>query len=220
MLLNRESVYGRRIMQGVMSYVRPSRTWKISIGRLSLKDVCKIVAIKPDGIIAEVFSRPAAKILDDSGIPYVDVSDVVVNYSGALVCSDNNKVGQFAAEHFLERGFTNFAYFGGKKTNFTKLRETGFAKTLRDRRLDYSIFTKRLNLDFYGSNIIGESSKPFYQWLKELPKPVAIFACNDAFALIANETCRQLGLHVPDTDILARIGSPCGDHWHLSHIQF
>ena len=198
LLLNRESVYGRRVMQGVMSYVRPSLTWKVSIGRLSFKDVHKIVSLKPDGIIAEVFSPRAAEILDDSGIPYVDVSDVVKQCSGTLVCADNSKIGQIAAEHFLERGFTNFAYFGGKKNHFAKLRESGFAKTLHDRGLNYSVFTKRLNLDFYGSNVIGESSEPFHQWLETLPKPVAIFACNDAFALIANETCRQLGHHVPD----------------------
>ena len=198
LLLNRESVYGRGVMQGVMSYVRPSRTWKVSIGRLSLKDVNKLVSLKPNGIIAEVFNPKVAKILDDSGISYVDVSDVVERCSGPLVCADNSKIGQIAAEHFLERGFTNFAYFGGKKTHFTKLREAGFSKVLRDRGQSYSVFSKRMSLDFYGSNVIGESSEAFHQWLKELPKPVAIFACNDAFALIINETCRQLGLHVPD----------------------
>ena len=154
LLLNRESVYGRGVMQGVMSYVRPSRTWKVSIGRLSLKDVNKLVSLKPNGIIAEVFNPNVAKILDDSGIYYVDVSDVVERCSGTLICADNSKIGQIAAEHFLERGFSNFAYFGGKKTHFTKLREAGFSKVLRDRGQSYSVFSKRLSLDFYGSNVM------------------------------------------------------------------
>ena len=198
LLVNRESVYGRGIMQGVMSYVRPARTWKISIGRLSLKDVHKIVSLKPDGIIAEVFSHTVAKILDASDTPYIDVSEVVNNDSVAKVCADNRKIGQIAAEHFLERGFINFAYFGGNRAHFANLREAGFAQVLQECEKDYSAFKKRLNLDFYGSNVLGESSEPFHQWLISLPKPVAIFACNDAFALIVNETCRQLRLHVPD----------------------
>ena len=198
LLLNRESVYGRKVMQGVMSYVRPMRKWKISIGRLSLKDINKIISVKPDGIISEVFSPSVAKVLDDSGIPYIDVSQVVDNKSATMVCSDNKKVGQMAAEHFLERGFTNFAYIGGKTAYFAKLREAGFAEVLHKCGQNYSTFTKKLNLNFYGSNVLGESSKSLHHWLKSLPKPVAIFACNDAFALIINETCRQLDIHVPD----------------------
>jgi LacI family transcriptional regulator len=201
LLLNREYVYGRKIMQGIMSYVRPFHTWKISMGRLTVRDVRKIVSLKPDGIIAEVFSPQVAKILEASGIPYIDVSDVVDGLSAPKVCVDNLKVGQLAAEHFVGRGYIYYAYLGGKN-RFAKLRETGFAETLKKYGRTYSRFTKKLNLDFYGSNVLGESPVDFYRWLESLPKPVAIFACNDAFALIINEACRHLNIQVPDSVVI------------------
>ena len=198
LLLNRESVYGRGIMRGFMANVRPSRKWKISIGRLSIHDANKLISLKPDGIIAEVSSPRVAALLDASGIPYIDIAEVVKNISVPRVYSDNHKVGQMAAEHFMERGFTNFAYFGGKTAYFSQLREVGFANVLHEHGRDYSRFMKTIKLDFYGSNILGESSESFHKWLMSLPKPVAIFTCNDAYALIVNETCRELGIHVPD----------------------
>ncbi|MEN8128480.1 MAG: DNA-binding transcriptional regulator [Planctomycetota bacterium] len=197
LLVNRESVYGQGIIRGVMSYVRPSKTWKVSIGRLSLKDIHKMVALKPDGMIAEVFSPRAAGILTDAGIPCIDVANVVGSSAIPKVCADSREVGRLAAAHFLERGFSNFAYIGGKTANFAKLRQCGFAERLREHGHECAVFFKKLDLDFYGSNVLGEGSKPLHQWLLSLSKPVAVFACNDAFALIVNETCRQLGLHVP-----------------------
>ncbi len=198
LLLNRESAYGREVMRGVMSYIRPTRTWKVSIGRLDMRNAQKLISLKPDGIIAEVFSLHLEKILNESSIPYLDVSESVSTITDRKVCADNRKIGQLAAKHFLERGFTNFAYFGGKNIHFAKLREVGFAETLHECGLNYSVFRKRLRLDFYGSNVLGEISTRFYQWLRSLPKPAAIFTCNDAYALIVNESCRQLGFHVPD----------------------
>jgi LacI family transcriptional regulator len=197
LLLNREYVYGRKIMQGIMSYVRPSKRWKISIGRLTLRDVRKLVSLKPDGIIAEVFSPEVASVLNKSGIPYVDVSEIVCDLSAPSVCTDNVQIGKMAAAHLIERGYINFAYLGGNNC-FARLRENGFAQTLTECGLTYSGFTKKLNLDFYGSNVLGETPRAFHEWLQALPKPVAVFACNDAFALIVNEACRQLDIHVPD----------------------
>lgn len=36
------------------------------------------------------------------------------------------------------------------------------------------------------------------QWLQSLPKPVALFACDDAFALFVSETCKVEGIPIPE----------------------
>lgn len=36
------------------------------------------------------------------------------------------------------------------------------------------------------------------QWLQELPKPVALFCCDDAHALFISETCRMNNIHIPE----------------------
>ena len=36
------------------------------------------------------------------------------------------------------------------------------------------------------------------QWLQQLPKPVALFCCDDAHALFISETCRMNNIHIPE----------------------
>lgn len=36
------------------------------------------------------------------------------------------------------------------------------------------------------------------QWLQELPKPVALFCCDDAHALFISETCRMTNIPIPE----------------------
>ena len=38
----------------------------------------------------------------------------------------------------------------------------------------------------------------FAAWLKQLPKPCAVFAANDRFAMTTSDHCRTIGIHVPD----------------------
>ena len=36
------------------------------------------------------------------------------------------------------------------------------------------------------------------RWAKDLPKPVALFVCDDAYALFLTETCKMENIHIPD----------------------
>jgi LacI family transcriptional regulator len=54
----------------------------------------------------------------------------------------------------------------------------------------------------------------FWNWLKAAPKPLGLFAVDDSLAVEATQTCRGLGLHVPDE--IAILGAD--DNALLCHI--
>ena len=71
---------------------------------------------------------------------------------------------------------------------------------------------------------VGEDNREMtVEWLMNLPKPIAVFCCDDAHALFLTETCKISGIRVPedvailgvdDDDLLCHISDPT-----LSSIQ-
>jgi len=114
-LLDNEAEYGRQVIRGIMKYVRPAKTWIIHTGQLNIKTIREITRLNCSGIIVQVASSRMLHSLQDLHIPFVDVAGAIQNSTMHQVCMDNVKVGQLAAEHFLEKGFKYFAFMGGGK---------------------------------------------------------------------------------------------------------
>ena len=51
---------------------------------------------------------------------------------------------------------------------------------------------------FYCSH---DTNNPLCQWLQQLPKPVALFCCDDAHALFISETCKMTNISVPEKSV-------------------
>jgi LacI family transcriptional regulator len=63
----------------------------------------------------------------------------------------------------------------------------------------------------------GDDREKIMEWLVSLPKPVALFCCDDAHALFVAETCKVLGIRIPEDiavmgvdndDLLCNISDP------------
>lgn len=199
LFVNRTGGYSRGVIRGIMTYVRPAKTWIIDIGQLRLPLIKKSIASHPCGIIAQVVSEKMHQFLEETGIPYIDVSCTIEDSSMFGVYPDNMAVGKMAAEHFLERGFSKFGFLGAQGYHFSTLRESGYQQTLQENGYSSDIFRIKM-LAFYETDVIGKREAQLSNWLKELPLPVAIFGCNDGLALKVIESCRQIGLNVP-TDV-------------------
>jgi LacI family transcriptional regulator len=198
-VIDREAEYGRGVIRGIMKYARPAKTWIVNIARLSIKTAMGMLRTNPSVIIVQVINKSMLRVLNETGIPYIDIAGVVNTNFTHQVCMDNVKVGKMAAEHFIEKGFKNFAYLGGLKTEFAILREKGYRQTLLERgHKDYNSFYMKMEPTSYPSNSLGEKKSALCRWLQSLPIPTAIFACNDGFAIQVSESCQQVGLGVPE----------------------
>lgn len=95
-----------------------------------------------------------------------------------------------AAQFFAKRMFRNFAYFGVKDVVWSDERCEGYRQEVK--RTGGSFFC------FESDKQEDEIRMEVSDWLGQLPKPVALFCCDDAHALFISETCKISNIHIPE----------------------
>jgi LacI family transcriptional regulator len=127
----------------------------------------------------------------------------VVNVCGVLpdlpfprVGIDDHAVGAAAAAHFLERGFRHFAFVGHTDHAYSTRRERGFAESLRMAGHSPACFREAGRFDPRGR--VWALDPRLSRWVRALPKPVGLFACNDVWGCQLSEACRQSEVAVPE----------------------
>jgi LacI family transcriptional regulator len=129
--------------------------------------------------------------------------------------TDDREIARLATNHFLERGFRHFAYCGDDRFNWSRWRGDHFCKLLETAGHRCHIFVPlRQQSD--------TQIRAMEDWLRQLPKPVGVFACYDIRGQQVLDACRNAGLAVPDEiavlgvdndELLCELASP-----HLSSV--
>lgn len=136
-----------------------------------------------------------ARKLRDNGIPVVDFSIAHPEIRLPRVIGDHAAIGALAADHFSERNFHNTAFFSTNYSHVHALRYGGFCRGL-GHRVPRWIWREHVAPSRF------DDWKRFIAWLSRLlqdaPKPLAVFAYNDADASRVLNACLQTGLSVPE----------------------
>lgn len=217
LLIETSNRYGRDLLYGVRDWMHEGDRWAVRFteqARLAplptwLRDW------DGDGIIARVDSPQSAAVLRRTRLPVVDVSAERFASEFPRVSIDNAAVARLAAEHFVHKGFTRYAYCGDGRFLWSRERGAEFARRVAE--------TGQRCADFAGA--AGGKRQPgsdaelqaIARWLAALPKPVGVFACYDGRAQQVLEACQQLALAVPDEvavlgvdndELLCELGNP------------
>lgn len=123
-------------------------------------------------------------------VPGVTVSNRLPPVGIPLVTSDDERIGQLAARHLLDCGFRHFAFCGMAGHRYSIQRGGGFCRTVRAAGYDCAVFGHEPE--------VADGRWLLSGWLKSLPQPVGIMACNDIRATHLSDECEELGLEVPD----------------------
>lgn len=111
------------------------------------------------------------------------------------VRSDSVAIGKVAAEHLLNRGFRKFAYCGYYGLCWSEERGANFAKRTVEAGFETHFFkSPRSRIKRLWEN----EQTIMIDWLKSLPKPSGIMACNDDRGQNVLEACKIAELNVPD----------------------
>jgi LacI family transcriptional regulator len=149
-----------------------------------------------DGIIAAINTPAEAACVDSLKIPMVNISGTLKKSPIPRVSLDNNLVGKLAAEHLMERGFREFAFFGLRNVAYSAAREGAF-----NSRLDAAGYVSSSLLMPPTYRGIGvhwrEQQRRLMKWLAALSTPIGLFAVTDYRARQVLDACRQIGLRVP-----------------------
>jgi LacI family transcriptional regulator len=149
-----------------------------------------------DGIIAALNTPAEATCAKSLSLPVVNISGTLPKSPVPRVIVDSRVVGELAAEHLIERGFQEFAYYGLRSVAYSVVRQEGFEARLAQARLRS---TSLLMPPTYRARSMEwrDQQRKLVQWLGRLSKPVGLFAVTDYRARQALDACRQVGLRVP-----------------------
>jgi LacI family transcriptional regulator len=92
-----------------------------------------------------------------------------------------------AADYFLKRGFTNFAYCGISETNWSATRKSKFIESIVEAGFD----NKNIYCKEFPRKLTPATLNKVESWLRELPKPTALLADNDEFAKKIIDICNR-----------------------------
>lgn len=149
-----------------------------------------------DGIIADAYTRKRTIQLKETGLPIVDLSGEVADDPAFIsVDIDIDKTAAMAAETFLRRRFTSFAYLGYLGRRYSDHMGDAFAAALKKAGHDCIRFDTDITINAGKSE--KTNKKRLKKWVATLPAHTAVFCFNDVFADILRQSCVDLGRSIP-----------------------
>ncbi len=205
LLIESSRAYGRGCIRGVGAYVRTHATWRVLHVERSLGEALpkSVEHWQADGVIARMENDRIAKAIARWQVPTVDLRGVYRLPGGALMDTDPAECSRLALGHFLERGFRSLAYCGYRGVTFSDHRGDAFVTQAAAQGLTVHVYRtpgpERDIDDVIAREVRGElSDRRVVNWLRSLPKPVGVFACNDVRGRQVLAACDEAGLAVPD----------------------
>lgn len=190
--------WSRAIAQGIFRTMRAATGWQPHLlpdaGALQ-RFVANDNGASWVGIIGQFYPphRDLLARLDELGIATVNVSGWQPPKSTLWIHNDDGMCGEMAAAFFADRGFRHFAFMGVPGYRFSDQRMAGFQNEVQRRSLSMPI-----DLTPPQGKLAGDIQHTVRK-LIELPKPCALFACNDQRAKHCLSAAELAGLSIPDT---------------------
>lgn len=187
--------FGRGLLYGIARYSRLHGPWRVYRRSAGLdSSLPEWRDLKIDGAIVRDVTM--ATNLAASGLPLIFAQHTRESYAPfPAIITDSGAIGSLAAEHFLDRGFEHFAFCGLDEFIWSRLRGHHFSERVEQSGFQVNLYRRpkgRAKRAWKSEqNLIAE-------WLRSLPKPVALMCCNDDRALQVIEACKLADLYVPD----------------------
>lgn len=215
LLMETSRAYGRSILRGIAHYCGTHSPWIFyrsapfywgsTSKRRSLKALLKLDV---DGVILrEQRNREQTEKLLSLGIPAI-VAPYTEPFSGLPnILTDDMTIGSIAAEHLLYRGFKHFAYCGfGQMYYWSRQRGVSFGQRVAEGGFEthyYEYEQPRTK----APHPWEKEQAILIDWLKCLPKPVGLMACNDDRSQDVLEACKIARFAVPEQVAIVGMGN-------------
>lgn len=195
LLIETSREFGRQLLIGIARYSRINGPWSFYKEQTGLKSsIPRLTSWKPDGIIMRN-SMIKQELLNLKIPTILALHDASIPKNLPIIKTDSHAIAKMASEHLIEKGFKNLAYCGFDIFEWSNVRKFSFSKYNNEA----GIYTHTYNLSKKIKKDDWESEQQHViEWIKSLPKPVAIMACNDDRGQHILEVCKLIGLKVPD----------------------
>lgn len=196
LLIDYSSDYDRRLLRGLVRYSQEHGPWMFYRLPFYFIEMHGIEGVlewtrkwRPDAIIGKLESN-TIDFQKELNVPVVLLNFHWRSTRYSNLTGDYHNEGRIAAEFFKEKLYNEFAYFGFKDVVWSEERLEGFEREVRRCGGNFrSFMTPTVN---------DEMRHELAQWLRQLPKPVALFCCDDERALFVSETCKMSNISIPE----------------------
>ena len=198
LIIETSSIYGRRLLRGVIKFMRKSDDWSVFLEQRDLEadPPAWLNHWNGDGILSRATTVKLAEAVAAKGIPLVELTDRREDLGFAHVWSDDAEIGRMAAAHLVDRGFKHLAFCGFSHEAWSERRQAAFQE---------AVFERLGSSAVYNSTWLGKAARPWEEeqehlakWIDGLDKPVGIFACNDVRGQQILDTCFLSDIAVPE----------------------
>jgi LacI family transcriptional regulator len=196
LIVREDSFYIRGLLHGVTLFARPHAPWVFLMARPNPDGLKLARQWRPEGVITNTDTAALESGVLSLRCPSVNVGNVLFHPRIPWVATDDRLVGRMAADYFLDRGFQHFAFYGLNDARFSVERQASFALRLQEWGCELSSLTTAMSKSKPSTGMPARQA--LHRWLSKLPKPLAIFACNDSTGRELAEACHEQGLAVPE----------------------
>lgn len=200
LLLDFAEEYSKCLLKGISKYSAEHGHWSFCRMPLYYRETLGSKGIlnwaedwKAHGIIGQLYNE-MENDLYQSPIPVIaqDFKErfrFIPNITGQY-----RETGKLGAEYFLNKGYTQFAFYGFNNIVWSRERAEGFESAVNQAGFHVHYFehkkARSTDIWYYKSNSLSK-------WLKSLPKPIALMACDDNQGVHITEACKQNNIRVP-----------------------
>ena len=193
--------FAYKLLKGIVSYCENQEQWEIcrmppsykrNLGIRGVVDWAKNWGA--DAVIGQFDQDDDVSLFAKNGIVVV-AQDYIKRFSQIPnITADYYGTGRMAAEHFIEKGFKNYAFFGFRNVCWSDERYEGFKRTVEKAGYAETFHAYRMqdisHLWYYERGKLTD-------WLLSLPKPVAIMTCDDNQGSNLIDACNSIGIKMP-----------------------
>lgn len=185
-------------LKGVFRYAKEHH-WHLSAEMIYTAKVP--IGWQGDGIISFIgYRNDLADFILQSGLPAVEISFLRKDLPLPKVGGDDRRIGEVAAEHFLERGYRHYAWAPFSNNLSNAERYEGFCGALsRAGHVPHVLPPLDTVEDNSTQRDWAARRRQMVAELKRLPKPLAVFAYNDCIAADILYVCEDAEIPVPES---------------------
>lgn len=203
----------RDLICGIAAYARQHGPWEFYHQETQVLDEIPqwLRNWRGDGIMIRIESQKLFDQIRKLNVPAIDICGLCNNDGIPSIYSNYASLTQLAADHFIEQGFENFAFYGVPDIHYSDCCCNSFIEYLRNDGYEADVF----QCSWTPERILANTSEirgllredEMAGWLKSLPKPVGLMACNDFRAQQVIDSCLQCGIVVPDEVAVVGVGN-------------
>ena len=203
LLIETSRAYGRSVMRSIAEYARHHGQWSFYFEQRQTGESPPdwLESWDGDGIISRVDDDALASAIRRTGLPAVDLRGIT-RLGLPVVKADDAAISALVFEHFAERGFPRVAFCGYAGVPYSERRLEHFVRQARHAGLScwsYQSDPQKPAMRQREIECLGVLHEPALDdWLRSLPKPVGLMACNDVRGQQILNSCRAIGIDVSE----------------------